>query len=42
MVEEREESIWGVVRQKNECEYQGEDVQDIMVRPALAYWAGTY
>ena len=28
MVDELEESIWSVVRQKNERAYQGEDVQE--------------
>ena len=45
MVEELEESIWSVVRQKNERAYQGEDVQDIIclvVRPALVYGVGTF
>ena len=44
MVEELEESIWSVVRQKNERAYQGEDVQGIgiVVRPALVYGVGTF
>ena len=39
-VEEREESDWRLVRQKNEREYEGE-VYRTVVRPALVYGADT-
>ena len=39
-------SVWSVVRQENECEDQGEGVQDggnfLVVRPALMYGAETW
>ena len=40
-MEELEESIWSVVRQENEREYQGE-VYRTLVCPALVYGAETW